>query len=64
MATVPKEDQDLIDSLHKTMSELYDLEEQAARSGNDSLEKAAHRQISLIRGLIKQIADFHIDAQS
>jgi hypothetical protein len=62
MATIPPEDQELIDRLNRVMSELYDQEEMAARSKNESLRRAAHHQISLIRGLIKSVVDFHINS--
>jgi len=62
MATIPPEDQELIDRLHSAMSELYHQEETAARARNEPLRRAAHRQISLIRGLIKSVVDFHINS--
>ena len=64
MATVPEEDQKLIDELNKTMSDLYNIEENAVRNRNNALQRAAHHQILLIRGVIKSIVQYHIDSQS
>jgi hypothetical protein len=64
MATIPTEDQELIDSLKRTMRELYDQEEAAARANDETRRKAVHHQISLIRGLIRTVVDYHINNQT
>jgi hypothetical protein len=60
MATIPEEDQEPIDRLNRTIGDLCDQEETAARSSNDTLRRATHHQIRLIRGLIKSVVDYHI----
>lgn len=64
MATVPPEDQELIDRLNTTVRELQDQEAEAAKNRNEARREALHHHILLIQGLIKSIVDYYINLKS
>jgi hypothetical protein len=64
MATVPPEDQRLIDQLNVTIAELQGQEVEAAKNRNESRRQALHHHILLIHGLIKSITEYHINQQN
>ena len=64
MATVPPDDQRLIDHLNVTIAELQGQEVEAAKNRNESRCQALHHHILLIQGLIKSIIEHYINQQN
>jgi hypothetical protein len=63
MATLPPEDQELIDSLNEKMIELHRIEMAAVQKSDHERQRAAHAQISKMRGLIQNVIDYQAERQ-
>lgn len=63
MAELPTKNRELIQGLKSTLENLYDQEEEAARTKNDTLQRAAHAEILKIREFIKSVVDNRLSEQ-